>query len=129
MLIIPALLTTFAIIMFINEETIGCIGAINEAALGDIIAPRNPPSCFSISCLLVSVAPPINRPECSSNFTILTSSRSPFEMDKVNSYTAVTAPGALIFLSNVSNIDEVALVTNIGKTCLVKEQQGLLVLF
>ena len=40
-----------------------------------------------------------------------------FEMNKVNPFPALTAPRALIFLSKLSIIDEVA---NLGKTCLVK---------
>ena len=34
-------------------------------------------------------------------------------------FFAITAPSPLIFLSSLSNIDEVALVTNLGQTSLV----------
>ena len=48
----------FPNIVFINQETTGCINeevinTINEAVRGVIIAPRKPPSCFFISCLIV----------------------------------------------------------------------------
>ena len=67
-------MTPFPEIAFINEETTGCIneetiGAINEAAIGAIIAPRNSPFCFLISCFTASVAPSINRPDFSGDFT------------------------------------------------------------
>ena len=47
----PALLTSFPVIAFINEEDTDCIneeaiGAINATATGAIIAGRNLPSCF-----------------------------------------------------------------------------------
>ena len=69
-----ALMTSFPDIAFISEEANGCIneeaiGAINEAAIRTIIASRNPPFCFSISCFTVSVAPSINRPDFSSDST------------------------------------------------------------
>ena len=38
----------------------------------------------------------------------------------MNHFPALTAPRPLIFLSNVSNIDENALVTNLGKMSLAK---------
>ena len=41
-------------------------------------------------------------------------------MNKVNPFRALTTPLPLIFLSNLSNTDEVALVANLGKTCLAK---------
>ena len=37
-------------------------------------------------------------------------------MYKVNLFPALTAPTSLIFFSNLSNTDEVALVVNLGKT-------------
>ena len=55
----PALLTPFPDAAFINEEATGCI---NQATIGTIIGPRNPPSCFLISCFTVSVAPSVKRP-------------------------------------------------------------------
>ena len=45
---------------------------------------------------------------------------SSFEMDKVNPFPAVTGPGLLVFLSDLSNTDQVVLVTNLGKTSLVE---------
>ena len=68
-----ALITLFPGIAFINEEATGsinkeAIGAINEATISAIIAPRNQPSCFFISCFTVSAAPSVNRPEFSSDF-------------------------------------------------------------
>ena len=41
-------------------------------------------------------------------------------MTKVNHVRALTAPFGLIFLSNLSNTDDVALVTNLGETYLAK---------
>ena len=41
-------------------------------------------------------------------------------MNKFNSFHALATPCSLIFLSNISNTDEVALLTNVGKTSLVK---------
>ena len=70
--------------------------------------------------LLVSFAKSVNTPESFSDFTILILSISPFEINKVNRFSAVTASRPLTFLSNLSNIDKVALVTNLGKTSLVK---------
>ena len=95
---ILALMAPFPDIAFMNKDATGCInqeaiGAINEAA---IIAPKNPPSCFFISCFTVSVVPAIKRPGFSSDFTILMiSSTSSFEMNKVNPFSALTA--ALFF--------------------------------
>ena len=99
-------MTPFPDIAFINEEGTVCInveatGVINEAAIGAIIAPGNPPSCFFISCFTASVAPLINRSESSSDFAILIiSSRSSFEMKKVNPFPALTCICRLIFTSN-----------------------------
>ena len=87
----------------ISEEATGCINeeavvAINEAAIGDIIAPRNPPSFF-ISCFSVSTVPSIKTPDFSSDYTILIiSSISSFEINNVNRFPALTAPLALIFV-------------------------------
>ena len=38
----------------------------------------------------------------------------------MNLFPALTAPPSLVFLSNLSNTDEVALVANLGKTSLVE---------
>ena len=62
------LLTPFPDIAFIKKEATGCINeeaidAINEAAIGAIIAPRySLTSLYFISCFTVSVARSINRP-------------------------------------------------------------------
>ena len=86
----PALMTPFSKSEFINGENTGCvnkpaIGAINEEAIGVIIAPRNP--CpyffyFMFYCFSSTIIP-----ESSSDFMILiilfiTS----FEMNKVNPF-------------------------------------------
>ena len=104
----------FPAIAFINEEATGCIneeaiGTINQAAIGPIVAPRKLLSCFFfISYFTVSIAPSINRPCFSSDSKILIISFiSPFEMNKVNLFLALTTPFALIFLSNLSNTDKV----------------------
>ena len=103
----------FPDIAFINEQVTGCtneetIGAVNEAATGAIIAPKNTPSCFFISWFTVSVTLSIYRPGFSSDSTILIiASISSFEMNKVDLFPAITAPFPLIFLSNLSNRDEV----------------------
>ena len=45
------LLSPFPVIAFINEEA---TGVFNEAAIGAIIAQRNPPSCFlNFVCVLL----------------------------------------------------------------------------
>ena len=63
--------------------------AINEAAIGAIIAPRNPPSCIFILCFTVWVAPSVNRPNFSSDSTILILPFvSLFEMNKINPFPA-----------------------------------------
>ena len=41
-------------------------------------------------------------------------------MNKVNTFSALTAPRPFIFHSNLSIADEVVLVTNLGKTSLDK---------
>ena len=70
----PALMTPFAVTAFINEEATVCIngetiGAINEAAIGAIIAGRNPTGFF-ILCFTVLLVPSVNRPEISSDSMI-----------------------------------------------------------
>ena len=69
-------MTPFPVIAFVNEEATGCVNeeaidTINEAAIVAIIAGRNWPSCFFVSCFTVSLAPSINRPEFSSDSAIL----------------------------------------------------------
>ena len=94
---------TYLVIEFINEEAIACIneeaiGAINETAIGAIIAWRNSPSCFFILCFTVLLAPSINRPDFSNDFTIsIMSSRSSFEINKVNPPVVLTAPCPFFF--------------------------------
>ena len=90
----PILMTPFPVIAFINEEP---IRAVNEAAIGAIIAPRNPLTFF-ISCYPVSVAASINRSDFSNDSTILMISFiSSFETNKVNSFLVLTAPSPLFF--------------------------------
>ena len=53
-------MTYFLVTALINEDATSCINedaksVINEAAIGAIMAPRNPPSRL-ISCFTVSVA-------------------------------------------------------------------------
>ena len=50
-------------------------------------------------------------------------------MNKMNHFPAVTAPASLVFLSNLSKIDEVALVANLGKTSLAEETAKLIIFF
>ena len=101
-------MTHFPDIVFINEEA---TGAINEAAIGAIKTPRNPLSCFFISCFTVSVPPSINSPYFSGDSIILIiSSISSFETNKVNSVPALAAPFPLISYSNLADTDKVALV-------------------
>ena len=64
----PPLLTPLPLISFTTKEITGCP---NEAANGVNNAGRNPSSCFSISCLTVSVVPSINTFESSNDFMIL----------------------------------------------------------
>ena len=53
----PVLLTPLSVIHFTSEDIKGCN---NAGAIDAIIAPRNPLSCFFISCFTVSVAPSID---------------------------------------------------------------------
>ena len=55
----PALLSPLPFIPFTTEEITGCT---NEAAKGTSKVPRNPPSCFFVSCFTVSVTPSIDAP-------------------------------------------------------------------
>ena len=89
------------------------IGAINEAAIDVIIIPKNPSSFFT-----VLVAPSINRPDFSDDSTILIiSSISSFEMNKTNLFPALCP---FIFLLNLSNTEEVALIAYLSKIYLAK---------
>ena len=66
--LLPALLTPLPLVPFTTEEI---TGYTNEAANGDNKAPRNPHTCFFISCFTVSVTPSIDTPESSNDFMIL----------------------------------------------------------
>ena len=93
------LFTPLPFIPLTTEEITGCT---NEVAKGANKAPRNPPSCFFISCFTVSVTPSINTPESSNDFMILIISFiSSFEVSKVNPFPALTVSFPLIFLSNL----------------------------
>ena len=50
-------------------------------------------------------------------------------MNKVNLFPTPITPSPLIFLSNLFEIEEVALVGNLNKTSLRKKQQGVAMLF
>ena len=89
---------------------------IHISACSYIIAGSNPPSSFFISCFTISLTPLISRPEFSNDSTILIiSSISSFEIN--NPALNVPCP---VFYSNLSNTEEVVLVTNLGKTSLAK---------
>ena len=99
-------------IKFINEEAVGYINEEPIKAGWHHHIGKKIHFVFT-----VSVIQSINKPEFSSdsNFLILIiSSISSFEMNKVNTFPALTAPFLFISISNVSKIDEIALVTNLG---------------
>ena len=50
-------------------------------------------------------------------------------MNRLNPFPPFTAPYPLIFLSALSNMDEVAMVSNFWKTSLAKGKHGLPVFF
>ena len=115
---LPALLTALPFVPFSTEEITGCI---NEAAESTNKTPRNPPSCFFISCFSVSGTPSINTPESSNDFIILIISFiSSFKINKVTHLASLAAPFLLIFLSNLFIALEVKLLTNLGKLSLAK---------
>ena len=65
---LPALLTPFPVIVFVNEEATDYISEEAVGAiLGAIITGRNP-VLFFISCFTVSLAPSINTPGFSSDY-------------------------------------------------------------
>ena len=128
-----ALLTPFPVITFINKKATGfinkeAIDAIVQASIGAIIAERNPPSCFFIRCFTVSLALSINRPDFSTDSTILRISSISFEMKKVNSLHALTAPCPVTFRPSLSiafvATFEVILLTYPGKHLQSREQQA-----
>ena len=81
----------------------------------------NQPSYSFISCFIVLVTPSINTPESSDDFIILIISFiSPFKINKVNPFPALTAPFPHIFLSNLFIAFEVKLLTNPSKLSLDK---------
>ena len=115
---LPVLLTPRPLIHFTTEEITGCT---NKAAKGANKAGRNLCSCFFISCFTVSVILSINTFESSNYFIVLIISFiSSFEIDKVNSFSVLTAPFPLIFLWGLSITFEVKLFTNLGKLSLAK---------
>ena len=73
------------------------IAFINVTATGAIMAPRNSPSCFVFSSFTVSVAPSVKRPKSPSDFAVLITYKSSFEMIKVDLFPALAAPCPLIF--------------------------------
>ena len=96
-------------------------GSTNEEAKGANKAPRNPPSCFFISCFTVSVTPSINTPESSNDIiTLIKSYISSFEISKINPFPALAAHFPLNLLSNLFISFEVKLLTNPCKLSLVK---------
>ena len=114
----PALLSPLPLISFTTEEITGCT---TETAKGASKALRNTPSCFFISSFTVSVTPWINTLGSSNDFIIFIISFIPsFEINKVNPFSALTAPFPLIFLSNSFIALEVKLLTNQGKLSLAK---------
>ena len=69
-----------------------------------------------ISSFTVSLTPSINTPEYSNDFMILIISFiSPFEINKINLFPALTAPFPLIFLSSLFITFQVKLLTTPGK--------------
>ena len=112
-------MTPLPVMPFTTEETTGCT---TEAAKGANKAPRNLPSCFLVSYVTAPATLSINTSESSNDITILIiSSKSSFEMDKVNPFLAVTAPFPLTFLSTLFIAFEAILLTNPGKLSLAKE--------
>ena len=113
--LLPALLTPLPLMPFTNEE-ITCFTI--EAAKSANKAPRNPPSCFFISCFTVSVIPSINTPESFHDFMILIIAFiSSYEINKVNPFPALPSLFPLIFLSNLFIAFEAKVLT-IQATCL-----------
>ena len=96
-------------------------------AKGAYKVPRNPSSCFIISCFTVSVTRSINTLEPFMIyihiflflflFILFTSS---FQINKVISLPTLTALFLLIFLSNLVTVFETKLLTNPGKLSLAK---------
>ena len=66
------------------------------------------------------LTPSINTPESSNDFIIFIIFISAFEINKLNPFSALTAPFPLIFLSNLYIAFEVNLLTNPGKLSVAK---------
>ena len=116
--LLPALLTPLPHIPFTIEEIPGCT---NEAAKGAHKAGRNPPSWFFYFVFTISVTSSINTFDYSNDFMILTISFiSSFEINNVKTFTALTTPFPLIFLSNLFIALEAKLLTNPVKLSLAK---------
>ena len=99
----------------ISEET---IGAINEAVIGT----EKSTFLFSYFMFYYLTAPSINRLDFSRDSNILIiSSISSFDIRKLNPIPALRVSCPLYFLSNLSNIGEIALVVDLGNTSLAKE--------
>ena len=95
-----------------TEENSGCN---NEEAKSANKAPRNPTSSFFISSFMGTI-------ESSNNFMIFVISFiSSFEINKLNSFFALTAPFPLTFISNLFIPFEVKLFTNPSKLSLAKK--------
>ena len=129
-------MTPFPNIALINEKLTGCIneeaiGAIYEAAIGAIIALRNPPSCFFISCFTVSVAPSSNRPDFySGSRFLMIFSISSFEMNIVDLFPTLTAPCPLFFFFQIYLLQTKFIYLLIwAKHLQLRKEKGLLVSF
>ena len=129
-------MTPFPNIALINEKLTGrineeAIGAIYEAAIGAIIALRNPPSCFFISCFTVSVAPSSNRPDFySGSRFLMIFSISSFEMNIVDLFPALTAPCPLFFFFQIYLLQTKFIYLLIwAKHLQLRREKGLLVSF
>ena len=97
---------------FTTEEIIGCT---NKGAKGANKVPRNPLSCFFISCFTVLVTLSINALKTSNDFMILVIYISSLKISKVNLIPALTAHFRLIFLSNLFIAFKVKFFTNPDK--------------
>ena len=116
---LPALLNPLPLMPFTTEEIIGCT---NEAVKGTNKTPRNPPSCFFISCFTASVTPSINTHEPSNDFTILILSFiSSFEINHISPFRALIAPFPLISLPSLFIAFDDKLPINPGTLSLSKE--------
>ena len=90
---LPAYVTPPLLILFASVKNTGCA---NKVAKRSKKATENQPSSFCISCFTVSVTPSVNTSEPYNDFMILI-----VEINKVNSFLALTTHIPLIFLSNL----------------------------